>query len=64
MTLPEGYSIVTHPRTKYRFVRTPWGSLIPNQGTLKAGQGPGANTDEEIVRDFYIWYRRTGGKRS
>jgi len=53
--LPEGFTIVTN-ENGYRFVRTPEGSLIPNQGSRK---NPGkTETDAEIIADFMLWFAK------
>ncbi len=53
--LPSGYRIVRHSRTGRKFVQTPDNRLIPNQGTRQVRAD---ETDDEIIRDFYVWYRR------
>lgn len=54
-TLPPGYSIVTNDRG-IRFVSTPHGSLVPNQGSR---MNPGkTETDAEIISDFMLWFAK------
>ncbi len=53
--LPDGYSITTN-ENGLRFVKTPHGSLVPNQGTRK---NPGKDeADAEIIADFMLWYAK------
>jgi len=47
--LPAGYKIVNGPKAGYRFVQTPQGKLIPNQGVNDH------KTDQDLIDNFYAW---------
>jgi hypothetical protein len=48
-TLPKGYTIVDGPKKGFRFVKTPDGRLIPNQGVNAY------KTEQDIIDNFYAW---------
>lgn len=53
--LPKGYTIVAGPNPDFRFVRTPKGQLIPNQGTGFRESMPG---DAGIIADATAFFIR------
>lgn len=48
-SLPAGYEIVDGPKKGFRFVKTPDGKLIPNQGVNDY------KTEQDIIDNFYAW---------
>lgn len=66
-TLPAGFTIVRHPKTKVRFVSLPGGrGLIPNQGESGLPIGlPQAleATDEQLVHNCWVFLNKPHGRK-
>jgi hypothetical protein len=56
-SLPQGFTLITHPATKLRFVCTPDRQLVPNQGGRKKPH-PTEESDDTIIADFWTWYNK------